>query len=236
MIQNFPNGVLRMAESATEQVQVHAQWADNIVVVVLIGLSAVLCLVNLRGFLRIWPALLDCFGRWKGNVDMEHSISLSRERNMSVFVLMFPTCLIFDRYNMYTPEFMTYIGSIWSPLILLAIAGGWILIQHLCGFLLIKPFTLGSEHILAARHSYLNFFILFAVLALPTVLFFDIFGASDGTIHTVLSVEALFFVAFAMLRETQILRFGCNPLFTFLYLCALEILPIGILFLSANVL
>ena len=57
------------------------------------GLAVVLTLLfmlNLKSFLKIAPSLWDCVVRWKGNLDLEDSIQLSRSRNWIAAILFVP--------------------------------------------------------------------------------------------------------------------------------------------------
>jgi hypothetical protein len=99
----------------------------------------------------------------------------------------------------------------------------------------LKPRRNNDFYCLSRRTAY-TYFILLVVLALLTTGILALFGCENAVIQKVLQVE-IFTLYFAFLvRRAQILALFCNPLRTFLYLCALEILPSAALIVSAIVL
>ena len=81
----------------------------------------------------------------------------------------------------------------------------------------------------AAKSSEANYFIFIVVLELVTTGLLTLFRADDSTVRLVLLHELGILYIFAVIRKAQILSTSCKPLSTFLYLCALEIIPTGML-------
>ena len=68
---------------------------------------------------------------------------------------------------------------------------------------------------------------------LPTVGILALAGVNDLTVKTVILAETAFIYLVYLIRKSQILSMVCGPLQVFLYLCALEVLPTGLLVASA---
>jgi hypothetical protein len=74
------------------------------------------------------------------------------------------------------------------------------------------------------------------MLALVSVAVCYVLRLQDSTVRTVLLVETGALFLLYLLRRGQILSLSCKPLTTFLYLCALELLPAAMLVIPAAVL
>ena len=68
---------------------------------------------------------------------------------------------------------------------------------------------------------------------LLTGMLLSMFGMDAVIIRRLYWVELAFFYGVFLIRKCQILSTFCNPFTTFLYLCALELLPTGLLAASA---
>jgi hypothetical protein len=74
------------------------------------------------------------------------------------------------------------------------------------------------------------------LLVLPTLGILYVFHAPDTLVRTFFYVELSVVYALYLVRRVQILSLSCRSLTTFLYLCALELLPSVLLIVSAVVL
>ena len=81
-----------------------------------------------------------------------------------------------------------------------------------------------------------TYFILLMLLALTTVGVLYLVGVDEVMVKRFLLVEAGVAYLLYLLRKGQILSASCKPLTTFLYLCALELLPACLLAGSAMIL
>ena len=77
---------------------------DNPVFCGLAVLFTILFLLNMRSFLKIVPSLWDCVVRWKGSLDLEDSIQLSRSRNWIAAILFIPLCMVVYSHGLYEPD------------------------------------------------------------------------------------------------------------------------------------
>ena len=57
--------------------------------------ATVLFLIFLGTFLRLMPALMNGVIRWKGNLELEDSLQLSKSRNIIAAILYIPLVMVF---------------------------------------------------------------------------------------------------------------------------------------------
>ena len=208
---------------------------DNPVFCGLAVFFTLLFLLNLRSLLKIAPSLMDCTMRWKGNVDLEDSIQLSRSRNWIAAILFIPFCMVVFANGLYTPDLIEGL----PPVLRLAAVTG-----ALCAYLLLRAFlnwqlemhNYRSKTFTAANRSFYNYaIILFFLIFFAGALTRAITGNEALTRSILLWIMALSYL-FYIIRRGQIFASACNPFTTFLYLCSLELLPTASLVLSARML
>lgn len=203
-------------------------WGDSIVNRVAVLVTLILFLIELTDLIRLFPQLLRCVSRWKGNLELEHSVSMARTRNTVALVTSLVLVLVADRWMLPYSGLRARIPETWRVLFLAAAVGGYVLLRWL--FYLATPFRSRiNEFASCLRHSMYNYQILLSSLMLVTVLPLVAFGVPDASIRIVLLVETGLFTALYLIRSRQIFASRCSILATILYLCALEILPLGIL-------
>jgi hypothetical protein len=81
-----------------------------------------------------------------------------------------------------------------------------------------------------------TYFIFLMLLVLITVGVLSLAGIESTIVRYVIFAESGLVFILLLHRSSQILSLSCNRLRTFLYLCALEILPAALLVVSAVVL
>jgi len=201
---------------------------DNIVFASLAIFFTLLFLLELRSFQKILPSLVTCILRWKGNLDLEDSLQLSRSRNLVAMTLAIPSCMLAYSYSLVNPDIFKGL----SPELQLGAVSGVVLIYVLMRTFLnwqLEMQHYGTKLFTAANRSFYTysiilFFLVFAVGAVTKAL-----TGSMETARTVLlwTIAASYVVY--IIRRGQIFMATCNPFATFLYLCALEILPTAVL-------
>jgi hypothetical protein len=208
---------------------------DNPVFCGLAVLFTILFLLNMRSFLKIVPSLWDCVVRWKGSLDLEDSIQLSRSRNWIAAILFIPLCMVVYSHGLYEPD----IASGLQPPLRLAVVTG-----ALACYLLLRAFlnwqlemhNFRSKTFTAANRSFYNYaIILFFLLFLAGALL-KAFSCDERLTRTALVWIMAISYLFYIIRRGQIFSSSCNPFTTFLYLCSLELLPTAALVLSARLL
>ena len=206
----------------------------SLVASILVAVSVLLFLLALRSFLNVLPYLSDNILRARGSAALEGSVRVSRDRNLVAAVFLIPAILLIYRYRLVDADIL---DTLTPDFRLLAVAGlflVYVIVRYLL-YRWFKPRRRYDEYQKAYRTGY-TFFILTMMLALVSVAVCYILRLPDSTVKTVLLVESGALFLLYLLRKGQILSLSCKPLTTFLYLCALELLPAAILVIPAVVL
>ena len=194
-------------------------------------ISVILMITLLKRLVNIFPSLAACLARWKECVNLEASVKDSLDRNMIAVVLIIPFCLTAGRFRLYDPSFLSGLGE---NAYTAAVIGVFLLY---CGIrvmmsMMVRTKKTGKTIRTAESASYTFFILLTLALALcGGVLSFlktDLSTIKDAMLWISACIYAIF-----LLRKTQIFVSGCSIFTAFLYLCALEIFPTGVLVASA---
>ena len=74
-------------------------------------IAAIICILtvmlSVRRITDVIPSMLGCLFRWKEAFNLEYSVRLSRNRNITFIVLTVPACLLAARFRLYDPDFMS---------------------------------------------------------------------------------------------------------------------------------
>ena len=208
---------------------------DNPVFCGLAVLCTILFLLNMRSFLKIVPSLWDCVVRWKGNLDLEDSLQLSRSRNWIVAILFIPLCMVVYSHGLYDPD----IASGLQPALRLAVVIGALLCYLLLRAFLnwqLEMHNYRSKTFTAANHSFYNYAIILFFLLFLAGAALNAFSPDERLTRSILVWIMALSYLFYIIRRGQIFASACNPFTTFLYLCSLELLPTAALVLSARLL
>jgi hypothetical protein len=229
----FKGGLLHMATDPLAQSGAPQLWADCTLNRWAVVVALILLIIELSEILRIYPHLLRCLSRWKGNADLEHSVSLARTRNTVAFVFGIIFCIIADRCGLVAPTFKLRLPPGWQLAVTTGLIAGATLIRRIA-YLCSKFRSSTSEYAMTVRHSIYNYLILLTTLIFLSVLVMVPLHAPDTLARAVLYAECAVFFLLFLIRQGQILRSRCGTLATILYLCALEILPVGILIFACT--
>lgn len=200
------------------------------------GILAAVCVITgilLLGIIAgILPSLAACLFRWKECLNLENSMRLSRDRNIFAAYLTIPFCLVVAHYRMYAPSFLDGIHGFAYTGCIFAVFACYLLVRTAAYVLVRKP--RGGEKIFkSARKVSWSYFCIIATAILISAGICSFSGLSIETSRTVLYYVLLVSYLFSIFRKFQIFKNTCSFLTSFLYLCALEILPAGILVLPA---
>ena len=182
-------------------------------------------------FLSLVPLLFDSLFRARGSVTLESSVRYGNDRRLMGALLAVPALLVIFTYRLYNPDFLQELGP---DLRLGAIAGvflAFLLLRYLLYRLLMPRYR--RDFYVLSRNTAITYFILLVLLVLSTVGLLELCGVPAGVTGRVILVESALFYMVFFIRRAQILSLSCNHLRTFLYLCALEILPSSALVISA---
>ena len=189
-------------------------------------------LLLLRRLVNILPSLLACHIRGKESINLEASVKLSRDRDMLALAMIIPFCLTLSVYRLYYPGFLdgfssdAYLGICFGVFFL------YVLLRMMMAWLF-RPVKMPKKIYMAANKASYSFFIIYSLLLLAI-------GATSGVLdipvadirNAMLWVSACIYVLF-LVRKMQIFSTSCSVFIAFLYLCALEMIPTGILVISA---
>lgn len=205
-------------------------WSECIANRVLVTLAMVLFVLDFPEILRLLPMLRKCLGGTKANLDLEHQLGAARSRNLSALICTLPFCLILDRYGVY-PLWLN-LNPGWSFVGILVTLIAFLVFRMLLYILIFNPRSMDQEIRLTVRRTLYSVFIPLTLLCCLSVGIMFVFKASDAAISCVIKWETIAFYLIALLRSLQISARYCSPLSTILYLCALEVLPLGLLVLG----
>ena len=201
---------------------------------ILIVVSTLLFMLFLENFLHILPYLADSVFRARGSTALENSVRVRRDRDIVALIFLIPLFLIVYYYRLYTPDFLEQFSAdaaFW-------LTTGVVVLFLVLRFLLTLWFAprRRRDNYMDAYRAGFTFFILMMILVLPTVGLLSVFKASPTAFRWVILSEIIVLYGLYLFRRAQILSSSCSNLTTFLYLCALEFLPSGLLVASAVVL
>ena len=222
------SSTLEMSSTPLPQQASGMLWSDILPNRIAVVVAAVLLLIEIADILMLFPHLMRCIPFWKGNMELEHSVSVSRTRNTVALLAGLLFCLAADSCSLLDPSWRE-MAPPWARLgITAAIIIGFALLRGL--FYLISPLrSRSSEFACTVRHTFFNFFILYAFLAVLSAILMAAVGIGARAARVVLIAEAAVVYLVDIVRTTQILSSKYGVFATILYLCALEFLPAGIL-------
>lgn len=227
----FRNSKLVMASAGDVQITAPA-WSDMPLNALLCGISVLLGILALYSLISLRSAMGGCLRHWRGCVELEHNIHNTNDRNLAALVLALPFCLIADRYSLYRPDFLSFAGPGWHSAATVGAFLAFLIVHKVSGLAARLP-NCNSDFKAAAHKTPRTFFIIYTLLMLATAGVMRALNAPESALRTVLYVELAVGYAFALLRIGQIIAARHSFLPTILYLCALELLPVALLIVSA---
>lgn len=202
-------------------------WSDYTVNTIAVLVSVALLLINLRSYLRLLPVLTACLFRVNPNISLEHNFHTAADRNNAAWTMLIPFAILMDRFSLYRPSFLEGIPPEWSLASTLIPLAAFILARYI--FFPLRPVQLNGDNSRAAHlHLFSNFSVLVPTLLLSLGIMM-VLQAQEPAIKTVLLAETGLFYFFSILMTGRILARQCSALPTFLYLCALEIIPAALI-------
>ena len=232
-VQNaFKTSTLQLETHPVEQPVRDLPWQAEPVNSTAALIFIVLVMLNVRNFMETVPAAAQGLWHWRYNFKLESSIHLARARNICAVLCCIPFCLSANRYEFYAPVFLSAVPSWASMPITVAVGLGYYLLRLFLAWQF-QPRRQGLEAYRVANRAYFSMFVLQTITILLIGMLLSMIGM-DAVIMRKLCwmVLALFYGVF-LVRKCQILSTFCNPFTTFLYLCALELIPSGLLAASA---
>ena len=202
---------------------------------ILAFISVLICLSLLKRFTAIFPSLVACIIRWKESVNLEASVKLSNDRDRLAFAMFLPFCLTADRFRLYGPQFLTGFDDSTRLAVTIGIFVVYFVIRKIAARFY-RPKGRNSKGYKIADKSALTFFIVLTLILLAMSGTMTFIGIEQDAIKSAMLWVSAGIYTLSLLRKTQIFASGCSIFTAFLYLCALEIFPTGILVVSALIL
>jgi hypothetical protein len=194
-------------------------------------ISILVVMILLKTIVEILPSILACLIRWKENINIEASVRLSRDRDFSSIAMLLPFCLVIFRFRVYNPGFIANLADTPRLWAVIGIFAAYVLIRKAAA-MLVHPRRVPQKTLSATEKSANTYFILLTLVLLLVGSSCSFFGASLNVIRvTCIWLSALIYGLY-LIRKVQIFASSCSLFAAFLYLCALEILPTGILVAS----
>jgi hypothetical protein len=175
---------------------------------------------------------MACIIRWKESVNLEASVKLSNDRDRLAFAMLLPFCLTADRFRLYDPKFLAGFDDNIRLALTIGIFLAYFIIRSIAAKFY-RPKGRGSKCYKIADKSSLTFFTILTLVLLTMGGVMSFIGLDPAMIKSAMLWVSAGIYALSLLRKTQIFVSGCSIFTAFLYLCALEIFPTGILVVSA---
>ena len=196
----------------------------------LVSLLTVITMI--RRLVGIFPSIMSCMVRWKENLALQHSLRTRTDRDIFATAMLVPFVLTAYRFRMYCPDFMQSLTEDARLGITFAVFAAYLALRVACKYVFRIHRTPNSTYE-TATESVRTYFVTLTILLMVTGGISSLTDAPLAHIRT-----AMFWISGAMylvflLRKSQIFHSSCSLFVTFLYLCALEILPTGVLIASA---
>ena len=185
----------------------------------------------LKTIVSIFPSVLASVIRWKENINIESSVRLSRDRDFASYAMLIPFCLIVYRFRVYNPSFIANMpdsARLWT---VIGVFAAYILFRKAAS-LLTRPRRMAQKTYAAAEKSANTFLIFTTLVLLLTGSIASFIDVAVPTIRLICLWLCALIYGLYLIRKVQILSSSCSIFAAFLYLCALEILPTGILVVS----
>ena len=199
---------------------------------ILASISLIIIIILLRRLVNIFPSLLACTIRWKENINLDASLKLRIDRNKLALAMIVPFCLLVCWSGIYRPGFMEKFNEPAQILMTLGIFITFILLRQGLWFAF-RPKKAGTAAYDTAHSSSSTFFIILTLFLLTASGLLSFFNADKEVVKSAMIwISAAMYLVF-IIRKTQIFNSSCSIFASFLYLCALEILPTGVLIASA---
>ena len=198
----------------------------------LVLFSFLIVLLLLRRLVNIMPSLMACMIRGKESLNLEASVKLSLDRDALALAMIIPFCLVAFRYKLYFPGFIEEMTDDSVLGIYFGVFAVYIFLRFLMTWLF-RPQKLPKKTYVAADKASRSFFIVYTLLLLAMGGVFGLADVQDAVSRDAMLWVSAFMYLLFLLRKTQIFSTSCSVFAGFLYLCALEMIPTGILVVSA---
>lgn len=205
---------------------------EQITTTVAASLSILCILLSMKSLYAMMPTFIASLHRTKVCLEIEFSRGSQMTRNRLCLGLLLPLCTVVWHFRLYDPHFFSYLGPALRLAATIAVVFLlWLLRTSIAKSLRVR--RMKSEIYEAGCNFDLTAFILTTLVLMIEGLVLALCSASIELSRIILlcTYAATYFIF--LLRKTQIFASDCPLYSAILYLCALEVLPTGILVATA---
>lgn len=205
-------------------------WAADSINGALVVAAVIFVIICLPRLMELAKYLFGGLLRWKETANLFASVRLSRDRNILFNACLMPLALLSSRYGLYRLDLMEgmapwQVSLVTLGALLLAFGFRWVLVNYF------SPRTLSDQWKVSRTNIY-NGTIVATVLGLLTAGIATVAGAPDSSVRSVLYHESTILFVVILYRNFEILSWKGQRFKAFLYLCALELIPVILLVIS----
>ena len=195
-------------------------------------ISTMVVITSLRKLIVVFPSLIGCMLRAKESINLEASVKHSIDRDICAVTMVLPFCLAAYRFGLYE---ITPLQGLGGNLKLAAYIGIFILyiLIRIAAAKTVRPKRLNQKTAKAAGRIAFTYFIILTLAILGTGSILTFSGVSQEAVRNAIIWVSAVIYTLMLLRKYEIFCSSCSVFAGFLYLCALEILPTGILIIPA---
>lgn len=210
------------------------EWGSLLSDKIMVVAAILLILLNLPNFFKIAASVIECMRIARANSTLEHSYNQATIRNRTAWTQLIPLALLADRFDLIHPAFYDKVPMVWHAPMTLGIILAYLLVRLIMR-LFLMPRRVSSETSDTAHRILFTMAIALSAVALCTTGIMLVAGASDSSIRSVLIWETALLFFLSLIRTGQILGSQCHGFSTFLYLCALEMIPAACLIAATTI-
>ena len=193
-------------------------------------ISLILIIGMLRRIVDLLPGVFACILRSAACVKIDSIVKTSRDRDLTAAILILPFLMTVQKYNLLPYRFLDTLSQEAGFAVIVAIFAGFLALRLCSSFLFIPSRSHKKSRV--PDNSDRTFFIILAILTLSISWLMSLVNIEYSAIRlTIIWLSAAMYMLYLM-RKFQIFQTSHSIFAAFLYLCALEIVPAGILVVS----
>ena len=196
-----------------------------------ISLASLLIIITmLRRIVDVMPSVLTCIWRWKECINIDSDIKTGRDRDFTALALILPFCLTASNTGILSFLFMNDMGPEAAFGVTVAIFAAYMLFRLFTSKVFLPQKSRRDNRV--TDNSDRTFFIILSISVLACHWIMGLMNADvTATRSTILWLSAIIYGLY-IVRKFQIFQSSHSIFTSFLYLCALEIIPTGTLAVS----
>ena len=198
-------------------------------------IATLIVITSLRKLIVVLPSLIGCMFRAKENINLEASVKHSIDRDICAATMILPFCLAAYRFGIYDISPLQSLGENLRLAAYIGIFLAYILVRAAAARVS-YPKKLNQKTRKAAGRISFTYFIILTLCVLGAGSAMTFFGAAPEVVRSAIIWISAAIYALMLIRKFEIFCSSCSVFAGFLYLCALEILPVGALVASAVIL